>query len=447
MSWDSKVIWSEGLFLQPHHFQQADRHSEAQRAGLAARTRPYLWGFSELEIDKEGLKFGKFGVSACAGLSRDGALFRVPQAEEHPPSLEVDEATRDTIVYLTVPARRQGATEVDVTTASDQSASRYRASELEVTDTMGKDRRPATVGVGTLRLKFALESDDTTDLLKIPVARIIEVRADKEVVLDQSFIPSCIDIRASTTLSGHLREVEGLLSHRMTALAGRLSEGGTARGAAEISDFLLLKTVNRCLPLVRHMLSVENTHPETLYRELVALVGELSAFMASDKTPPEFDPYQHDNLTATFAPVVRSLRQYLSAVLEQSAIAIALEPRKYGIHVGIIADKKLLSTAGFVLAVSADIPEEQVRRHFASQAKSGPVEEIRQLVNSALPGIGMRPLSVAPRQIPYHAGKVYYELDKANALWGKMTTSGGIAIHVAGEFPGLQMELWAIRNE
>ena len=103
--------------------------------------------------------------------------------------------------------------------------------------------------------------------------------------------------------------------------------------------------------------------------------------------------------------------------------------------------------AGFVLAVSADVPEEQVRRHFASQAKLGPVEGIRQLVNSALPGISLRPLSVAPRQIPYHAGMVYYELDRANELWGKMTTSGGIAIHVAGEFPGLKMELWAIRNE
>ena len=446
MSWDSRVIWSEGLFHQPHHFQQADRHAEAQLAGLAARTRPYLWGFSELEIDREGLKFGKFGLNSCAGLTRDGTLFRVPQAEEHPPALEVDDQVRDTVVYLTVPARRQGASEVDISGA-EQSGSRLKPSEIEVTDTMGKDRRPTTVGVGTLRLKFALESDDTTDLLKIPVARIIEVRQDKEIILDQSFIPTCMDVRASSALSGHLREAEGLLSHRITALAGRLSESGLSRGAAEISDFLLLMTANRALPVVRHLLTVENIHPERLYREMVALVGELSSFMAADKTPPEFEPYQHDNLTGTFAPVMRVLRQYLSAVLEQSAVSIALDPRKYGIFVGIIANKKLLSTSGFVLAVAADIPEEQVRRHFASQSKVGPVEEIRQLVNSALPGIGLRPLSVAPRQIPYHAGKVYFELEKSNALWGKMTTSGGIAIHVAGEFPGLKMELWAIRNE
>jgi type VI secretion system protein ImpJ len=53
---------------------------------------------------------------------------------------------------------------------------------------------------------------------------------------------------------------------------------------------------------------------------------------------------------------------------------------------------------------------------------------------------------VAPRQIPYSANVVYFELDSDNPIWGKMTTSGGIAVHVAGDYPGLSMELWAIRS-
>ena len=48
MSWDSKVLWTEGLFLQPHHFQQADRYHEALVSGLARRIRPYAWGVSAL---------------------------------------------------------------------------------------------------------------------------------------------------------------------------------------------------------------------------------------------------------------------------------------------------------------------------------------------------------------------------------------------------------------
>lgn len=445
MSWDSKVLWTEGLFLQPHHFQQSDRYTEALVTGLARRMRPYAWGVNGLEIDHEALKVGQFALKSCEGLTHDGTVFRVPMADPHPPGMEVPTTVKDCIVYLTVPQRRQGATEVDLSGA-EMSASRLRPSKQEVSDVTSSERKPVDLDVGKMRLQFALEVDDLADRLSIPVARIIEVRADKEIILDQSFIPSCLDVRAAPALSGFLRELEGLLAHRMEALSGRLAEGGNARGTAEVSDFMLLMVVNRMLPVVRHMAKIENLHPEDFFVTCAALAGELSVFMAADKQVPAFPPYTHDNLIACFAPVIRTLRQYLSSVLEQTAIAIKLDPRKYGISVGVIADRKLLGNAGFVLAVNADIPAEDVRRHFAGQAKIGPVEEIRQLVNSALPGITLRPLPVAPRQIPYHAGVVYFEMDGDSPYWGKMTTSGGIAVHVSGQFPGLKMELWAIRN-
>ncbi|MCF6232413.1 MAG: type VI secretion system baseplate subunit TssK [Rhodobacteraceae bacterium] len=445
MSWDSKVLWTEGLFLQPHHFQQADRYTEALITGLAARLRPYAWGVSALEIDHEALKVGQFALKGCAGLTQDGTVFRVPMADDHPPALEVPGTIKDCVVYLTVPQRRQGAVEVDMSGA-EMSASRLRPAEQEVTDVAGTEKKPVVLGVGKMRLQFALEVDDLADRLAIPVARIIEVRPDKEIILDSGFISSCLDIRAAAPLEAFVRELEGLLSHRMLALAGRMSEGSASRGAADISDFMLLAVVNRTVPVIRHMVTIENLHPEDVYRTCAALAGELSVFMTPDKQPPKFPAYNHNDLTASFTPVIRVLRQYLSSVLEQTAISIALEERKYGISVGVIADRKLLGNSGFVLAVDADIPAEDVRRHFAGQAKIGPVEEIRQLVNSALPGITLRPLPVAPRQIPYHAGVVYFEMDPESPYWAKMTTSGGIAVHVSGQYPGLKMELWAIRN-
>lgn len=446
MAWDSKVLWSEGLFLQPQHFQQSDRYMESLVTGLSQRVRPYLWGVSALEVDMEGLKIGQFAVKSCSGLTHEGSVFRVPEAEGHPPALDVPEGIKDCIVYLTVPRRRHGAIEVDMSGA-ELSAARFRPAELEVTDVVGAGKKPATLAVGTLRLQFALEVDDLSDRLAIPIARIIEVRHDKEIVLDKSFISSCIDVRSDQALAGFLRELIGLLGHRKTALGGRLSDGGSTKGAAEISDFLLLMCVNRALPVMQHLNSLSNLHPETLYQTCIGLTGELATFMAAEKVPPEFVPYQHDNLTETFNPIIKILRQFLSSVLEQNATAIALEERKYGISVGVIQDRKLLSNAGFVLSVQADVPAENIRRHFSSQAKIGPVEEIRQLVNSALSGIALRPLPVAPRQIPYHSGVVYFELDGDSSHWGKMSTSGGIAIHISGEFPGLKMELWAIRQD
>ena len=76
MSWDSKVLWTEGLFLQPHHFQQSDRYAEGLISGLARRLAPYLWGVNELEIDDEVLKVGQFAIKGAAGLTADGAVFR-----------------------------------------------------------------------------------------------------------------------------------------------------------------------------------------------------------------------------------------------------------------------------------------------------------------------------------------------------------------------------------
>ncbi|MEM0937136.1 MAG: type VI secretion system baseplate subunit TssK [Pseudomonadota bacterium] len=444
MSWDSKVLWTEGLFVQPHHFQQADRYTESLVAGLGQRITPYAWGVSSLEIDYDVLKIGQFALKSVNGLTPDGTVFRVPAAEDHPPAMEVPETVKDCVVYLTVPQRRQGALEVDMSGA-ELSAARLRPAEIEVADITSTGKKAVTVGVGKMRLQFALAVDDLSDKLSIPIARIIEVKPDNEIVLDTAFVPTCTDIRAASPLAGFLRELEGLLGHRMTALAGRLSEGGAGKGVAEISDFLLLISINRALPLIRHLVNIENVHPEAFYRACAALAGELSSYMAEGRAAPQFPPYQHDDLTASFNPVIKALRQYLSSVLEQTAISIPLDPRKYGISVGVIADRKLISTASFVLAVQADIPSEKVRRHFAGQAKLGPVEEIRQLVNSALPGIPLRPLPVAPRQIPYHSGVVYFELDGDSPHWGKMTTSGGVAVHVTGEFPGLKMELWAIR--
>ena len=58
----------------------------------------------------------------------------------------------------------------------------------------------------------------------------------------------------------------------------------------------------------------------------------------------------------------------------------------------------------------------------------------------------LRLLPVAPRQIPYNAGYHYFELDTGGELWRQLEKSSGLALHVAGDLPGLAMECWAIRG-
>lgn len=74
------------------------------------------------------------------------------------------------------------------------------------------------------------------------------------------------------------------------------------------------------------------------------------------------------------------------------------------------------------------------------------MESIRELVALHLPGIRLRPLPVAPRQIPFHAGKTYFILDMDEHEQAEINKSGGFAFHVSGEFSGLELQFWAIRN-
>jgi type VI secretion system protein ImpJ len=445
MSWDNKVIWSEGLFLRPQHFQQADRYVEKLVRSRLAALRPYTWGITELKLNREMLTLGKFAIDVARGVLEDGTPFSIPDDADHPAPLDIPETTRNSIIYLALPGYQPGALEAGPANAPE-SATRFAVHEQEITDAIAAGSAPVGIEVGKLRLRLVFEGAERAGLICLGLARIAEVRADKQVVLDDTFLSPTLDCAASKNLAAFLVEIHGLLHHRGEALGGRVADSGT-KGVAEIADFMLLQVINKYEPLFAHLHSAQHIHPETFYGVALQLAGELATFMSASKRPPAFSHYRHDDLAGTFAPLMRSIRHSLSAVLEQTAIPIPLQERKYGVHVAHIGDKTLLNTAAFVLSVAADIEGERLRRQFPSHIKLGTVENIRELVNSALPGIALRPLPVAPRQIPYHVGRAYFEFDRASPHWKAMHTSGGLALHVAGDFPGLGMELWAIRGQ
>ncbi|MDJ0806356.1 MAG: type VI secretion system baseplate subunit TssK [Gammaproteobacteria bacterium] len=444
MTWRNKVIWSEGMFLRPHHFQQHDRYFENLLESRCAPLKAYDWGMTDFKIDKDLLTQGKIALSVCQGILPDGTPFDVPHEDEPPNILTVPNNTREEIIYLALPARRQGQTEADSRETPDILA-RYLTRDHEIEDSNATTDTKADVQTGRLHFQLMLESTDRDQFISTPVARITEVRSDKQLILDDEFIPPCLFCSAVPVLHGYLEELQGLLHHRGEALAGRITESGRG-GAAEIADFMMLQAVNRWQPLFTHLSDMQGLHPEEFYRVGVQMAGELATFAAKSKRPDELAAYQHDDLQTSFAALMASLRQSLSMVLEQNAIPIPLQERKYGIRVAPLADHSLLDNANFVLAVSAQIADEMLRSRFPTQVKIGPVEQIRQLVNSQLPGIGIRPLPVAPRQIPYHAGFNYFDLDRNSELWKQLKSSGGFAFHVGGEFPGIELEFWAIKG-
>ena len=444
MSWNNKVIWSEGMFLRPQHFQQQNRYIENYVESRCVALRNNSWGIRELKLDHQLLSLGKFGIASASGVFPDGTPFNIPDDYPPPAPIDVPEDIKNEIIYLALPARRMGTVDTDMNRDSD-SLARFVTSEYEARDNNAGAEIRAPLQVGELRMRLLPARKSSDGYVRIGLATVKEVREDKNVVLDDLFIPPAMDSNQTVSLGSFLKELQGLLHTRGEALAARVSQSGRG-GAAEIADFLMLQLINRYEPLVAHLVTLRHLHPESLFRFAIELAGEIATFTNSTKRPVTFPKYCHDDLQASFTPVFAELRQALSMVIDPRAVAIPLQERKFGIRVAPLADRSLLTSADFVLAVSAALPFEELLRRFPAHVKIGSPEQIRDLVNNQLPGIGVRSLAVAPRQIPYHSGFAYFELDRGSEFWKPLLKSGGFAIHLGGEFPGLEMEFWAIRE-
>lgn len=446
MAWNNKVIWSEGMFLRPQHFQQQTRYLEHFIESRCGAFGKYGWGFSSLKIDEPLLGLGKFAVSEARGIFPDGTPFNIPELDDPPPPKEISEMVHDSVIYLSLPLRRVSAVDADLS-GEYVGLTRNRSRNYEVMDTTATSAEYATstIEVGKLHLNYLLEDEQRSDYACLGTARIVECKADKSIVLDSGYIPTVVDCQVAAGLTNLLNELSGLLHHRGEALAGRVSVSGRG-SAAEIADFLFLQVVNRYSPLINHLAGFAGLHPEELYRLLLELSGELSTFTRENRRAVDFPSYQHHALSETLTPVMDDLRQSLTRVLEQTAISIPMQEKKYGIRIAVINDKTLLDSASWVIAVHADMPTEVLRNDFPARVKIGSVEQIQELVNIQLPGIKVHPLPVAPRQIPYHAGSVYFELEKQSKFWKNLKDSGALATHLSGSFPGIEMELWAIKG-
>jgi len=433
------------MFLQPQHLQQHDRYIEKL---LEGRTRPiaaYGWGFSALVLDEAALALGKVAISSARGIFPDGTPFDFPADNAAPLAFDFPADAKDEVVVLALPLRRDGSLEADLAGDDPSALTRYATSEFDVMDNTLASAQAALVQVGDLRMKLMLKRDITDAYATLNVVRAVERRADNQLVLDKAYIGPTLASGENGILAGYVREIHGLLHQRGEALGHRLSQPGRG-GVAEIADFLLLQTVNRHEPAFKHLGEISVLHPRELFGVCVMLAGELCTFSRESRRPPDYPEYIHDEPHLSFGPVMADLRRSLSMVLEQTAIAIELQDRKYGVRVAIIPDAELLRSAAFVLAVNAQMPVDALRVRFPTQVKLGPVERLRDLVNLQLPGIVLRALPVAPRQIPYHSGFTYFELERGSEMWKQLQNSGGLAMHIAGEFPGLELECWAIRG-
>ena len=201
MVWHDKVVWQEGMFLRAQHFQQQDRYVEHLLEARAAPLRPHPWGVTELTIDRDLLAAGRFALSAATGIMEDGTPFSIPGGADAPLPLDLPEGTRNAVVYLAVPLRQDGSPEVTASELSaDAARARFGLRSFEAFDTHSDSTMAAELGIGRLRFRYLLETEELAGYSCLGLARIIEVQADRRVQLDDRFIPPCLRVSATVVL-------------------------------------------------------------------------------------------------------------------------------------------------------------------------------------------------------------------------------------------------------
>ena len=445
MTKQRKVMWIEGMFMLPQHFQQHDRYFENLIHRRCAVVRPYGYGFYRFAIDRELLQIGKLAIAEGQGVFPDGTPFCMPDDDPLPLPLDIPQEIHHEHVFLGVPLRQAGVPEND-TEEQPEALSRFRVAETETKDCNCGANRQAVVQIGNLKSRLLLEREECAGYACLGVGRILEIGADQQVIMEEHFIPPSLSCQAVPQLSALLRELHGLLQARGENLASRLTRPDHG-GVSDSADFMHLQLMNRYQPLLNHLAGLEGVHPEEFYRLIIQLAGEMATFFQDGKLVGELPPYNHDNLHGTLMPLMEQLRHYCLLDTVQRVTQISIVKAKFGIYGARLPEENLLDHAEFILAVNAEMPAQALLEQFPPQVKIGPGEEIEQLVRSHLPGITIEPLTVAPRQLPFHAGYTYFHLKKHGELWHKMHKSVGFAIYIGGKFPGLKLELWAIREE
>ena len=403
MSIEAKVVWSEGIFITPQHFQQFERYLESGLRQLAVSKEGYFWGFSSLVLDSDGLKHGVLGIREAEGIFPDGSIFVFSQKQLENLSLKVPANIKDTKVCLAITLPSSVNNEIDFLNQNSAHSYRYKAFEKTLADTTNSELDSRQITLADLNPTLILENDLTSNQTALPIAVIRSSSADFEIILDESYIPPSLGSQKQQHLKAYISEIYGLLMQKSNSLANAVNDPNTG-GSVEVMDFMMLQTINRYLAYLHHENEgARQTHPEQLFVNLSKLCADLMTFLPSRKVG-DVPIYEHNDLASCFGKLFFNLRKSLSIVLEQRAIRIPLDLRDEATRVAQTPDQSLLDKASFVLAIKADMPNEALRQKIPSVVKIGTVEKVKELVAYHLPGIKVHALSVAPRELPYHSG-------------------------------------------
>lgn len=446
----SKVLWGEGLFLRPQHFQRQDAYHEWRLAEVARTLHPHAWGVRRVEIDVDALGSGVLRFDALQLVLPDGELFNAPQDDELPPPLSLaglPGASSEIVMHAALaPMRGHGGNAGDARAGAEPAdgALRYARCNQPASDWF---TGAAEAEITLLRrcLRVLPDQVPRDHLLSVPVCRLRR-SGTGALELDRRFVPPCTAVAASPALQALLRRLLDILQAKVDALYGFHRE--PARHVIEfrsgdIASFWLLHTASSAYARLSHYHHQPLLHPERLYEALLELAGALMTF-SKRHTLADLPPYEHRQPAAAFDRLDAIVRELLETVISTRCFAIALEEVKPSFHHARLDSQTIGAGTGFFLCVQAAMPLIELVEVVPPRFKLGAPDDVDKLVLSATAGVRLAHLPQVPAAIPVRPGAAYFAVEPRGPLYERMLQAGTVTVYAPAGLPDLKLELFAL---
>jgi type VI secretion system protein ImpJ len=444
----SRIVWSEGMFLGPHHFQAQNRYHEDAIHFVTNLIRYEPYGFLGCELDAEALTNGTVAVVRARGVFPDGLPFHMPEYDVLPPPRPIADLfppLREVVdVFLCVPAYQEGAANCALNQADVGPEVRFISENANLPDeNTGRDAKPLQMGRKNIRLVLDTESMDGCTAL-----RIAQIRRDPagKFVFDERFIFPCLQISAAVRLMLSLRRLVSLLEEKGRAVAKpRDLANPTAAGysAEGIANAWFLHCINSNIGPLSHLLESKKSHPEELFVALSRLAGALCTF-GLESQAANLPNYDHDNLAGVFDMLDVHIRTHLELVVPSNRVLITLDKAARFFYFGEIVDQRTLNRSRWIFAIHCKIGESDLIESAPRLVKICSRQFIPKLVERALPAMKLTHLPVPPPALSPKVDYQYFSVDKAGPCWEHLIKTRQVGVYVPGELPDPEIELSVI---
>ncbi|HEX8587729.1 type VI secretion system baseplate subunit TssK [Pseudomonas sp.] len=445
MSKQSRVMWSEGMFLLPQHFQYQDEFHQHQLAESALRSTPFHWGVQAMQIDEEALASGSLQFKRLKLVFPDGSLFDAPQHDPLPAARDLRELLKgnDFKVYAALKLPEPFGLNYVEDGQEQKSARRFRKQFDTLPDLNEGDLENEITSL-RLNVVMLIDGDSLDGYSYCPIARLSRNNIGG-FSLDTHFVHPTLHLGTHETLIGLGKRLLGALHSKSKALSGRRRERAdqiAEFGSSDVTLFWLLNTVNRAYPNLAHLLAHPRLHPERLYLFLAELAGGLLTF-SLDVELNDIPEYNHHDPAASLVKLDELIRTLLDNVIPNQCIVINLTQTKPSYWQGQLHDPRLVD-ADFYISVHADMPGSSLLELVPRAVKVGSPEDIEVVVNSAMPGATLNHSTRLPNAIPVRLDNHYFSIEPHGRVYERMMSAQAISFYAPSAFTNLKLELMAV---